>query len=640
MSKSHKALTNPQWDAKICVFITNKYRWVGTGTAPPKSRKNVPDIQQPYAVKQIKRVIACRDNNKPTREPTAFFGKPAPVSPSKIKPKVCTCGYHRMIKNKQNPKPPRPHPIAQLQKPPEVKVPHKFPQKPEARTSIMDLRNTKKIFPGKTARDFPLQAFAYTNGHCIRCGRKSIKQEAQAVNTSIKIVHTDKIPRFVQGVGLECNLCGATFQSYNYDYVITLPPSQKKELDAMIVGHGHGISMSLVRSLRIGVKASDVETMARANLYAEYGSWAQDYDTRCTLEADLGNTVDYENFPAFPDDLVVKGHMLNRAKIKDHLVEKIWLQREMAALISEHTLAIDHQLKVVKSMKNADGEINGQSFCVVGDGGVILSYVAVPDTSMKWAEPALKEVIERHGDNKPKYVYVDKDCCNGKLGGRTDDTKYLMGMIKKLDCMHLHLRISNEIPAEHPRKGAFMKKLSKAIYIDCPEDVKRMDEIRKNNPKKCANLDATKKKWDRKHIRRIIPDGGVACKSLLFLVKTMRAQDKIAKRLWEKSTGKPVPRNITAAHPAYPLITSRVWKSIRLQCNHLLNGCVSDEMDMYVTAGSENYRNTGEYLPVYISLRGTSKVETVHSVFAVASIQWHNIRSILFDAHTFWMVIN
>lgn len=170
---------------------------------------------------------------------------------------------------------------------------------------------------------------------------------------------------------------------------------------------------------------------------------------------------------------------------------------------------MDHQRKVVRSMKTGKGEVNGQSFCVVGDGGIILSYVVVPDTRGDWTDEALQEVVDRHPVNhRPGYVYVDRDCCNGKGGGRTDKNMMICGLIKKLDCMHLELRISNEIPAEHPRKGALMKKVTRAIYVDCPEDVEDLRSIRERHPDKCANLTARQLKWDRtKHVRRRIPNG-------------------------------------------------------------------------------------------------------------------------------------
>ena len=51
------------------------------------------------------------------------------------------------------------------------------------------------------------------------------------------------------------------------------------------------------------------------------------------------------------------------------------------------------------------------------------------------------------------------------------------------------------------------------------------------------------------------------------------------------------------------------------QLVHVRNGCVSDDPDHlpYVRVGSINFHNTGHHLDHYQSLRGTSKVEAVHS---------------------------
>lgn len=53
-----------------------------------------------------------------------------------------------------------------------------------------------------------------------------------------------------------------------------------------------------------------------------------------------------------------------------------------------------------------------------------------------------------------------------------------------------------------------------------------------------------------------------------------------------------------------------------LQLIHVRNGCISDDTEClpYVQVGKINYHSTGRFLLHYQSLRGTSKVEAVHSV--------------------------
>ena len=50
------------------------------------------------------------------------------------------------------------------------------------------------------------------------------------------------------------------------------------------------------------------------------------------------------------------------------------------------------------------------------------------------------------------------------------------------------------------------------------------------------------------------------------------------------------------------------------QLVHVQNGCISADPNTLVQVGTTNYHNTGHHLNHYQSLRGTSKVEAVHSV--------------------------
>ena len=78
------------------------------------------------------------------------------------------------------------------------------------------------------------------------------------------------LPRWVQGIGLKCIECKGMFQSFVYNYVLTLAPHLRKELDALIVPFGNGVNMSLVQSIRIDTNAADLEKTSRANIYDEY----------------------------------------------------------------------------------------------------------------------------------------------------------------------------------------------------------------------------------------------------------------------------------------------------------------------------------------------------------------------------------
>ena len=74
--------------------------------------------------------------------------------------------------------------------------------------------------------------------------------------------------------------------------------------------------------------------------------------------------------------------------------------------------------------------------------------------------------------------------------------------------------------------------------------------------------------------------------------------------------------NLTVADVTYPLVTKRLMGVFQQQIAHVHNGCISDDPEHlpYVKVGTVNYHSTSHHLDHYQSLRGTSKVEAVHSV--------------------------
>ena len=59
----------------------------------------------------------------------------------------------------------------------------------------------------------------------------------------------------------------------------------------------------------------------------------------------------------------------------------------------------------------------------------------------------------------------------------------------------------------------------------------------------------------------------------------------------------------------------------------------------YVRVGSVNFHNTGHHLDHYRSLRGTSKVEAVHSVLDRTFYGTRGICTEVFDARLGWWVL-
>lgn len=529
---------------------------------------------------------------------------------------------------------------------PSVEVPFLIPGIPKARTTLDDVKNKCMIYPGKKGKEFDLLVFGLTNGNCPHCSIGRPKPKIR-LNSSVKIIHTLNVPRFVQGVGMNCNKCDQPFQSYEKGYVSTLPKHQQSTLNAIICGKSNGIDMGLVTLCRSGMSAQAIEKTCAANLHRWHHEVKDNYTSR--LRSQIADSVNVRErvFPSTNESWAATLDKIMRAFIRDYLEHRDSLNREMASHKSEVALSLDHQAKVVKHAKGGDAT---QSCTIVGDGGLVLAYCCVPTDDMAWADIVMREIVERHGakldpNNRhrvieqgdlPRLIYVDKDCCNGKEGGRTDSNKYFYGMLKMLDAFHLILRIGREINSEHDRKARFMSQLSFCIFTTAEEDARALREAREVGG--LNDLSSKQKKYDKKFVRRIIRDADTIVTKILLLVKANIALDREARLQFEMS-GKSC-ENLSPAHDAYPLMTRKVSQCVFRQLVHVLNGCITDLQQMNVSTGSSEYRDTGISLPTYRSLRGTSKVEAVHSVADRATYTFNNIRQIVFDARVHWKLTN
>ena len=126
---------------------------------------------------------------------------------------------------------------------------------------------------------------------------------------------------------------------------------------------------------------------------------------------------------------------------------------------------------------------------------------------------------------------------------------------------------------------------------------------------------------------------------MILVVKAHRETD-VQCRKQAEAAGMEVD-NLTVADIAYPLITRRVTAVLQQQLVHICNGCISDDPDRlpYVKVGTTNYHSTGHLLCNYQSLRGTSKVEAVHSVLDRTFYSTRGIGSEVFDARLGWWVL-
>ena len=205
----------------------------------------------------------------------------------------------------------------------------------------------------------------------------------------------------------------------------------------------------------------------------------------------------------------------------------------------------------------------------------------------------------------------------------------------KLDAMHLMLRISREMNAEHPRRKKFLVDLSHAIFIQHEGDQLKLVEARK-----AAGLEGLPTRAERvKFIRRVVGDPMTVESRMTLVLKAHRELD-FQCRSQAEAAGM-VLENITVASVAYPLITTRVISVFHQQLVHVRNGCISDDPDSlpYVRVGTVNFHNTGYYLNTYQSLRRTSKVKGVHSVLDQTFYCQQVIGMEVFDARLGWWVL-
>jgi len=171
------------------------------------------------------------------------------------------------------------------------------------------------------------------------------------------------------------------------------------------------------------------------------------------------NVTTRNSFPSFPQHYIPGREHLTSMFVKDYWENKSYMMRELRNIVTCHSLAVDHQRKVVKRTRG--GEVvgrGGQTFTICGDFGLICGIYVVPDTGLSWASKAMTEVVDRHeaaGLDTPKYLYMDCGCCNGKANYKrpvlssesefgTTASLWRAIFSVKLDSMHMMLRIGRE----------------------------------------------------------------------------------------------------------------------------------------------------------------------------------------------------
>lgn len=357
------------------------------------------------------------------------------------------------------------------------------------------------------------------------------------------------------------------------------------------------------------------------------------------------NVAPRDAFPPFPSHYVPCRPHITAMFVKDYCENKPHIMRELRCILSQHSLAVDHQRKVVKRTLGDDvvGH-GGQTFTICGDFGLICGVYVVPDTALSWTKMAMSEVIDRHvsvGVEVPKSLYMDCGCCGGKVGSTRGDTGTSVAALwrstfsVKLDAMHLMLRIGREMNAEHPRRRKFLIDLSHAIFVQHEGDRQRL-----MNAREAAGLEGPPTRTERvKFIRRVVGEPESVAERMILVVKAHREIDAQCRTQAEAADMKV--DDLTVADVAYPLVTRRVTAVFQQQLVHVRNGCISDDPEHlpFVKVGTINYHSTGHHLDHYRSLRGTSKVEAVHSVLDRTFYSQRGIGSVVFDARLGWWIL-
>ena len=122
------------------------------------------------------------------------------------------------------------------------------------------------------------------------------------------------------------------------------------------------------------------------------------------------------------------------------------------------------------------------------------------------------------------------------------------------------MRIGSDINAEHPRKGTFLKQISRSIFVESPEDRQRLLAAQSQLS---YELTPQQRKRDLRHVRRMIPDGHTACQKVLMVVNCTVAQDKEAMKahLASSAVSSTEDNTLTVAHLAKPTDSTQSWET-------------------------------------------------------------------------------
>lgn len=446
--------------------------------------------------------------------------------------------------------------------------------------------------------------------------------------------------------------------SHDMQYVVTLPVHLRQQMPFVSWGKSRGVDKSLVLAMRLGQSAISVCEYTESEIRQKYQALKSRYEymaQRAVTYQTYQSWKPFEPLKVGQDQLWISYTKLREAFLIDFKYHQDALDREMQTIRTHFSLGVDHQRKVVKSIRKdprTHSDNGRQSLVIVNDRGMILNYVIVPSTHGEWYDQAVKEVINRHApDETPKILWVDCGCCNcvvlPDVGGKKNAAVYGDHEVEKvLDGLHLVMRVTREMVKSHPRYYSLHSAISGCIYIDDPNDTaklkKAQEQYEANQTLKLGRpfrLTDKQKRRDRMdYVRRIIAEGIRAAERILYVMKQAMLMDRECRQVWN-NRGEDPDAWLNPSHWAAPLVTPRVKKAILDQVIHCRNGCINTvhRHATHVHLGRKNYRGDASIqLEAYASTQGTSKCETVHSVMARTFNELNNLRPEMFDARAMW----
>ena len=102
------------------------------------------------------------------------------------------------------------------------------------------------------------------------------------------------------------------------------------------------------------------------------------------------NVAPHDAFPTFPSHYVPCKQHLMAMFVEDYWENKPNIMRELHTIVSNHSLAVVHQRKVVERTLGDDvvGH-GGQMFTICSDFDLIYGVYVVPNTTLSWVKKAM-----------------------------------------------------------------------------------------------------------------------------------------------------------------------------------------------------------------------------------------------------------